>query len=92
VQKPPFRKFVDQSKASWTPATAKAIDCSGNTKTAPFQPSSKTWCCDKSASNGVFAFSTPEPHNAHATMNHYVIAHGPEQLRATANVACSQGQ
>jgi hypothetical protein len=92
VQKPPFRVFVDQSKASWTPATARAIDCSGNTQTAPFQKTSKTWCCDKSSSNGVFAFSTPEPHNAHSTMNHYVIAHGPEQLRTTNNIACSQGQ
>lgn len=92
TRKPPFRIFADQSKANWTAETAQPIDCSGNTAAAPFQPSSKTWCCDRSARNGVFAFSTPEPHNAHQSLNHYVIAHGPEPTMATSDQSCSNGR
>lgn len=89
AEPPPFTFFADQSKASWSPQTAKVIACSGNKAGAP---SSATWCCDQSASNGVFAFSTPEPHNAHNILNNYVIAHGPEPQSSTPDKACNSGQ
>jgi hypothetical protein len=89
AEPPPFTFFADQSKASWSPQTAKVIACSGNNAAAP---SSQTWCCDQSAGNGVFAFSTPEPHNAHNILNHYVIAHGPEPQGSTPDKACNAGQ
>jgi hypothetical protein len=89
---PPFTFFANQSKASWSAATSKQIACGGNQGGSPFQPSSETWCCDKSASNGVFAFSTPEPHNAHNILNHFVIAHGPDPATATPDEACNLGQ
>ncbi len=86
---PPFTFFTDQSKANWSPQTASQIECSGNQGAAP---SSATWCCDKSASNGVFAFSSPEPHNAHNVLNHYVITHGPDPQTSTPDTACNLGQ
>jgi hypothetical protein len=92
TQKPPYTFFADQIKAKWSSTTAKPIDCTGNTGTLPFQPTSKTWCCNKTASNGVFAYSTPEPENAHKTLNHFVILHGPERTTTTRDDACSGGQ
>ena len=87
TQTPPLQLFLDQSKAHWTVDTSKPIACEGNKN---FSPSSGTWCCDKSASNGVFAFTTPEPHNAHNALNHFVIAHGPEVKTTTTDKTCNQ--
>jgi hypothetical protein len=89
--KPPFTFFQDQAKASWTPTTAKVIDCTGNKAPPPYRPSSATWCCNKSASAGIFAFSTPEPENAHKTLNHYVIVGPPQRTATTTDIACSGG-
>src|SRR5205085_12355630 len=80
-QEPPFAVYTDPTKTNWNQLTAAPINCNGNTGTAPYAPSSKTWCCDKSASNGVKAYSTPEPDNIHGTLTHFAIAHAPEQSR-----------
>lgn len=90
TRKPPYKLFSDPATVPprWMPETSKPIDCSGNAG-APYKPSSKTWCCDKSASNGVFAFSTPEPASAHQALLHNVILHAPEQSINTTDQACN---
>jgi hypothetical protein len=94
---PPYTLFTEQQVNDGIPkwnadTTAKWIDCTGNTGTPPFQPSSKTWCCDKKFSNGVWAYTTPDPHSAHRTQVHYVITTIPPQTTTTIGTACSQGQ
>jgi hypothetical protein len=57
-------------------STAYPIACTGNYNNTlpspPSEPSSATWCCDKASSSGIYAFSAPEPHNAHKTKNFIV--------------------
>jgi hypothetical protein len=93
MKEPPFAFFPDPADAKWDAnTTARWIDCNGNTTTAPFQQSSQAWCCDKTAQNGVWAYSTPEPHNAHQSLNHFVVTTIPQQSTTTTDIACSMGK
>jgi hypothetical protein len=91
---PPFTVITNSAMQVWTPQTAAVIDCSGNAGPPPFQQSSKTWCCEKLAvgGNGVFAYTTPEPHSAHQTQDHFAVTHIAEQ-NITANPdTCNMGK
>jgi hypothetical protein len=95
TQPPPFTVFTNPADAKWTEETARVIDCSKNTGMPPFQQSSKVWCCEKlagTAGNGVFAYTTPEPHSAHATMNHFAVTHIAEQKISNPAETCNMGK
>jgi hypothetical protein len=93
VQAPPFTLFENPADAKWdATTTARWIDCTGNTTQAPFQQSSQAWCCNLTAQTGVWAYSTPEPHNAHQSLNHFVITNIPAQSITTSDTACSMGR
>ena len=89
---PPFTLFQNPADAEWSPQTASWIDCGGNTGTPPFQQSSKAWCCDKIAKNGVWAYSTPEPHNVHQSETHNVVTNIPQQTTSNPDMTCSEGK
>jgi hypothetical protein len=92
VKPPPFTFFENPADAEWSPTTAAVINCTGNTGTPPFQQSSKAWCCDKTAKNGVWAYSTPEPFNVHQSEMHHVVTTIPQQTTSNPDMTCSQGQ
>jgi hypothetical protein len=91
---PPFTVFTNPANAMWTPQTAAVIDCSGNAGPPPFQQSSKTWCCQKLAvgGNGVFAYTTPEPHSAHQSQMHFAITNIAQQSITNPNPSCNMGK
>jgi hypothetical protein len=89
---PPFTLFQNPADAEWNAQTASWINCTGNTGTPPFQQSSKAWCCDKTARNGVWAYSTPEPHNVHQSEIHNVITNIPQQTTSNPDMTCSEGK
>jgi hypothetical protein len=71
--------------------TAKVINCSGNTGSPP-NGSSKAWCCDLTTKAGVWAYSFPEPANAHNALVHVVDAGNPQTSNTSNDMTCSQGQ
>jgi hypothetical protein len=89
---PPFTLFTNPANAGWNKQTASWIDCTGTTGTPPFQQSSKAWCCDKTARNGVWAYSTPDPHNVHQSEMHNVVTNIPQQTISNPDITCSQGE
>ncbi len=98
---PPFTVFLNPANAKWTPETAAAIDCSGNAGPSPpppnpqYRQSSQVWCCEALADdngNGVFAYTTPEPHSAHQTQNHFAVTHIAEQSISNPNESCNMGK
>jgi len=88
---PPYTLIVPPTPAKWSATTAKVIDCTGNLGPPPFRQSSGTWCCNKSASAGIFAYSTPDPTSAHKTLNHFVILGPPQTSVSTNDIACTAG-
>jgi len=88
TKEPPYKVFTDPSKANWSTAE-KPFDCSGNTKGAPYQPSSATWCCNKSASAGLYAFSSPDVDSAHNAFQHFVQTGPAEKSTSTPYEACN---
>jgi hypothetical protein len=96
---PPFTFFPNPDVPPfpmWTQETAAVIDCTADAGPAPYQPSSKNWCCEKlnpPNGNGVFAYSKPEPHNAHQSEIHTAVTHIAEQLTTNPNPnTCNMGQ
>jgi hypothetical protein len=96
---PPFTIFtlaqVANGDAKWsngsTGNTTAVIDCSKNETTAPFQPSSKAWCCSLTNSRGVFAYSEPEPHNPHQSLINIVSTIPALPYTSSSEAACSMG-
>jgi hypothetical protein len=96
---PPFAIFtlaqVADGDAKWsngsTGNTTSVIDCSKNETTAPFQQSSKAWCCSLTNSRGVFAYSQPEPHNPHQSLINIVSTIPALPYVSTNETACSMG-
>jgi hypothetical protein len=99
TKSPPLKYFEDQADAKWEPTTQNSklptttsiLDCSANPSSTP---SSQIWCCDKSSSAGIFAFSTDEPHNPHKSQQHNVQVQGPMDVTGNPRnlQACSKGQ
>ena len=97
---PPFTQFTLAQKAAGLPKwsnqtpydTAKVVDCSGNTTTAPFKQSSKAWCCSLTNKRGVFAYSVPDPHSVHQLLMNYVNLLSPLPYDTTNEISCSEGQ
>jgi hypothetical protein len=99
LQPPEFTKFTAQEVATgvpkWSnvaPDTVSIIDCSDNTGNPPFAQSSKAWCCNLTAKNGVWAYSYPDTTSAHKLWNNYVITIPALAARNLPDVACSQGK
>jgi hypothetical protein len=88
TQEPPFKVFENPSQANWKTAD-KPFNCKGNTEGLPFQPSSATWCCDESASTGLFAFSQPDVDNPHQSLMHNVQTIPAQRETDTRNTACN---
>lgn len=92
TQPPPFTAFQNPADAHWSEQTAGIIDCSGNTDTAPFYPSSKLWCCEKLAGdsgNGVFAYTTPDPTSVHLLNGNFVITIKAEEKYERGGTSCN---
>jgi hypothetical protein len=94
---PPFAEFtmaqVDAGVAKWDNSatatnTTNIVDCSGNLH---FPASSKTWCCDKAASRGVFAYTKPDPTSAHQSQVHTLSLPSIDMNHAIRE-ACSFGK
>jgi hypothetical protein len=89
-----FPEITDPQKQIWTPQTAKPVYCKGNNDQAPYQKSSRQWCCDLTSSAGIKTFQVPEAHSAHQTKNYFVITQGPKtstNLDPTFDQTCSEG-
>ena len=71
--------------------TAKVIDCTDNSGSSP-NGSSKAWCCDLTTKAGVWAYSFPEPSNAHNALVHVVDAGNPQTSNTSTDMTCSLGQ
>ena len=101
TKSPPFTEFTtDQVNAGvprWSNSsntavnTTSIIDCSGNTSTAPFAQSSKSWCCDLTASSGAWAYTKPDPTNVHQGLVHSVPLLPALAHSTTTDKACSLG-
>jgi len=87
TRQPPYKVFDDPSKANWSTAN-KPFACGKNAGNAPYQPSSATWCCDESASTGLFAFSEPDVDSAHNAFKHNVQTIPAQRETFTRNTAC----
>ncbi|QGM47290.1 hypothetical protein [Methylocystis heyeri] len=83
----------------WTPQTTAPIYCKGNLEnpndpTNPYRASSRSWCCDLTASAGNFAYSMPEPNSAHKSVSYFAIAKPAQPTTAIdppQDQTCSQG-
>jgi hypothetical protein len=61
----------------WTTKSAAPIYCKGNLENPgdpsnPYRASSRSWCCDLTASAGIFAYAQPETNSAHKSVNYIV--------------------
>lgn len=98
---PPFTLFttkqVNAGVPKWSNSsnaavnTTNIIDCSGNTSTAPFAQSSKSWCCDLKFSTGVWAYTKPDPTSAHSTQVHTAVTNPALPNSTTTDPSCSFG-
>ncbi|WP_156964412.1 hypothetical protein [Methylocapsa aurea] len=100
---PPFTEFtipqVNAGVPKWDNSshsipntnTTNIIYCNGNTSTAPFQQSSKAWCCDLKYSTGVWAYTKPDPTSAHATQVHTAVTNPALPNSTTTDKACNLG-
>jgi hypothetical protein len=91
-----FPYFANPADAKWLPgnavnSTTKLVVCSGLPDAGPaqgYQQSSTTQCCDSLAKSGVFAFSQPEPHDAHNTKKYIVNVPPPKPCANDKDTAC----
>ena len=98
---PPFTEFttaqVNAGVPRWSNSsnaslnTTSIIDCSGNTSTAPFAQSSKSWCCNLTASTGAWAYTKPDPTNVHQGLVHTAVTIPALAQSTTTDKACSLG-
>jgi hypothetical protein len=98
---PPFTLFTTKQVNAGVPAwnnssnkdlnTTNIIDCSGNTSTAPFAQSSKSWCCNLKNSYGAWAYTKPDPTSAHKTQVHTVSTYPALPNSTTTDPSCSFG-
>ena len=98
---PPFTLFttaqVNAGVPSWNNGsnaalnTTSDIDCSGNTSTAPFAQSSKSWCCNLTSKRGAWNYTMPDPTSAHSSQVHTVSTVPALANTTTTDMACSFG-
>ncbi len=98
---PPFTEFTTAQVSAGVPRwsnssnaslnTTSIIDCSGNTATAPFAQSSKSWCCNLTASTGAWAYTKPDPTNVHQGLVHTAVTIPALAQSTTTDKACSLG-
>ncbi len=97
---PPYTQFTAaQDKAGlprWSNKppydTTHDVDCSGDGNGPPFKPSSKAWCCSKTNSRGVFAYTVPDPHSAHQALVHHVVTLPALPYDTDQEITCSKGR
>jgi hypothetical protein len=92
TKEPPYKVFADSDpiRPDWKTADTP-FDCSGNTGPQQGnQPSSATWCCDKTSSSGLFAYSFPPPENP-GSLTHVIITNPAQTDINTIDTACKVG-
>jgi hypothetical protein len=105
TQSPPFAQFTipqvnagvprwDNSMTGDVPPvptktnTTYYVQCDGN---APFAQSSKSWCCNKTSSTGVWAYTMPDAASAHKTSVYTVVTNPALTNATTTDTACTLG-
>ena len=104
TKSPPFTQFtipqVNAGVPRWSNSsnaavnTTNIIDCTGNPSAPPygnFAQSSKSWCCDLTASTGAWAYTKPDPTSAHSSQVHTVSTIPSLASSTTTDKSCSLG-